>query len=274
MVAHVGIAVTDEGIYGVEGSVVDKHVQLKNTFELAREGTIQEDCTRFVKCFSLEDKKISIVYDGVSRAQTMWVPTMSRRELRQVFRNQLEDTLDIDREEEVADFMVLNRGERQIMFIVAIDRDIVYALAEGILRGHGHLRVIDHWLAPVGYVCGKREAMVIGIPLDDEQMELTLWSDVVCFGSVKVDFTEEGIAKGLDVLTVKGTEFELPAIEGLRCYDVSDEKKALLEQLYTKHGYIEDAYEVDSLDWLESKEGVSHWDMALGLMIRGCRRPS
>lgn len=198
---NVGMLLTENAILGVK-AYLNKET---NGFHIVDVKKVPytgkgEELKEFTKDFA-SDLRCSITDHNVTDGQYLFElePNIPRRDARAAFRYNL-DSLpkeEFNRDDWVADFMLVPTQEKTLMYVVTKKRDDVYLMAENILQGFGQLRIIDHWMGSLTYLfeqtSEKRNDSIYmfgEVDEDTELLRLTTWAGTACIGYDEVPYVD------------------------------------------------------------------------------------
>lgn len=313
---YIGAAISDSTIVGVELVNKKGEFSVVDIFHMKRKGSLRDDCHRFITQFSLDGQRIGVAAISERRDKVLVTPSLSRFETAELLKWQISDYVDWPEsyyffdfvtEAPLPDMVMQSDIEQQLVFLVALPKQIINDVATGILSGHGNLEIIDFFPGALTRRYVEHNGSVIAL-IKTDTIELTGWSRHMCLAKCEVakDFIK--VKEGLEQIETDLYTYGVPGIAGIASFAMNDESKKsnesnesngrkksnesdernesngtvpdqAIQELFASYGELTPIYcDVSKV----GQEVALHmaqelpllWNMAMGLAIRGLYKPS
>ena len=237
---HSGVCITDEHIVCVTAHIENKTMVITDALEMKRTGPIDEDVTKFIETYDLDEGAYSIVANIDTQ---MHVAPYDPHDfdMKEFIKWNIEDYFSFD-----GDSFQMDACRREYprhnyhMFMVAVDRHSLELLKQGIRDTYAPVDVID-----------------------------------LCIQECIVPITGSDVAEAMDKLEVRLQDFGIDEIQGIRMYgleSITNEERTDMEGIISMYG------ETEYIPLLflgrgrnRCKQGQLDWDMAIGMAARGLK---
>ena len=271
---HSGVCITDEHIVCVTAHIENKTMVITDALEMKRTGPIDEDVTKFIETYDLDEGAYSIVANIDTQ---MHVAPYDPHDfdMKEFIKWNVEDYFNFD-----GDSFQMDACRREYprhnyhMFMVAVDRHSLALLKQGIRDTYAPVDVIDFWPIPICYCLMRRSGTVTGV-VEEGAMHLWLWWNDICIQECIVPITGSDVAEAMDKLEVRLQDFGIDEIQGIRMYgleSITNEERTDMEGIISMYG------ETEYIPLLflgrgrnRCKQGQLDWDMAIGMAARGLK---
>ncbi len=152
---YIGIAVDGEYIVAVKGVKHERGITISGAYKINRKGGVREDLKRLGEKFPLKNFRSAIAIKGETQTELLRLPKMSAEEVREMLKWQIGDYITWEKDTYYYDFMTMkgrNSDKKMNVFVVAVKKEEINALAEGMTNIQSAIEIIDYWPAPILHV--------------------------------------------------------------------------------------------------------------------------
>ncbi|MBS4913882.1 MAG: hypothetical protein KHZ77_06915 [Veillonella sp.] len=223
---YTGITVGHKFMLGATMEYRDGEFMLVDAFKLARQGTLREDCKRFITHFSLEGANLAVTAVSDRRDQLMVTPELSRFETADLLKWQITDCVEWPEDYYFYDFVIEDMpedmkrdgdAEQQLVYVVALPKQIVTEMATGFLEGHGNLEVIDFFPGALMRRYVEHKGCVLAL-VGEHNIELTAWYRHMCVCKKVVPIEAGAFQAALEHIETELFEYGVPGICGIAMF--------------------------------------------------------
>ena len=271
---HSGVCITDEHIVCVTAHIENKTMVITDALEMKRTGPIDEDVTKFIETYDLDEGAYSIVANIDTQ---MHVAPYDPHDfdMKEFIKWNIEDYFSFD-----GDSFQMDACRREYprhnyhMFMVAVDRHSLELLKQGIRDTYAPVDTIDCWPLPVTYGLMHRTGTVTGI-VEPAGMHLWAWWKDTCVKECIVKINGADISSALIEMEEMLQRFGVEEIQGIHFYntdDLNEEQRidiSALQEVYGNTEYIPMMFL--GRGRTRCTLGELDWDMAIGMATRGLR---
>ena len=271
---HSGVCITDERIVCVTAHIENKTMVITDALEMKRSGPIDEDVTRFIETYDLDEGAYSIVAN-IDTQMRVAPYDPHDFDMKEFIKWNVEDYFNFD-----GDSFQMDACRREYprhsyhMFMVAVDRHSLELLKQGIRDTYAPVDVIDFWPIPICYCLMRRSGTVTGV-VEEGAIHLWLWWNDICIDECMVPITGSDVSEAMEKLEARLQTFGIHEIQGIRMYGLdtlSDEERNDMEEIISMYGeneYIPLLFLGRGRN--RCKKGQLDWDMAIGMAARGLK---
>lgn len=224
--SYTGVTVGHKVMLGATMEYRNGEFMLVDAFKLARQGSLREDCKRFITHFSLEGANLAVAAVSERRDQLMVTPSLSRFETSDLIKWQMNDYVEWPEEYYFYDFVIEDMpddmkrdgdAEQQLVYVVALPKKVVTELATGILEGRGHLEIIDFFPGALMRRYVEHKGSVLAL-VGKHFIEVTGWYRHMCVSKKVVPVEGGAFQAALDYIEKELFEYGIPGICGIALF--------------------------------------------------------
>lgn len=235
--SYTGVTVGHKIMLGATMEYRNGEFMLVDAFKLSRQGSLREDCKRFITHFSLEGANLAVAAVSERRDQLMVTPSLSRFETSDLIKWQMNDYVEWPEEYYFYDFVIEDMpedmkrdgdAEQQLVYVVALPKKVVTELATGILEGRGHLEIIDFFPGALMRRYVEHKGSVLAL-VGQHFIEVTGWYRHMCVCKKVVPIEGGAFQSALDYIENELFEYGIPGICGIALF-----KTDTIDTFYTE----------------------------------------
>ncbi|MBP6923669.1 hypothetical protein RVY78_00520 [Veillonella sp. YH-vei2232] len=266
-----GICIDTDCIIGVTGHIEEGVLLITDAYSMDRTTDRGHDLHRFIKQNSLDGERFGIV--AQMDTQKCMVGVAKEVDFEEFLRWNLEDITGWDTKIYTYDYCLrIDDMGQKYLYVAALKTEDLDDVNIGILLSHIRVKIIDYWPSPLIYLYTHRNGFILG-EVQGDSVHLYAWWKGVCIMESQVDANGPAIVASINELESHLQTYGIEEVQGVKIYgieELAEETQYDIHAIEEEYGLMETA-DVQIVDRAKEnfQSGDIHWDMALGLVIRG-----
>ena len=199
---HSGVVLQMSVLYVLQLILKIKTMVITDALEMKRSGPIDEDVTKFIETYDLDEGAYSIVAN-IDTQMRVAPYDPHDFDMKEFIKWNVEDYFNFD-----GDSFQMDACRREYprhsyhMFMVAVERHSLELLKQGIRDTYAPVDVIDFWPIPICYSLMRRSGTVTGV-VEKGNLHLWLWWNDICIQECRIPITSTDVSEGIEQLEAR-----------------------------------------------------------------------